>query len=136
MRRQRMTYSDYVVDGINRVAVALSALRRIPVELRLALAREGLWHDISQAAITAAYDPDVPNNPRAIYNAAQREIYNDLRALGWHRLSATQKQKGMRGSFYYPFVILGEGTELEDIEAGVVRQVSGGRKSAEINRKY
>jgi len=103
-----MTYQDYKIQGLNRVAVALSATRRIPPLLRLELKDVGLWKDILQAAITAAYDPNIPNDPRAVYNAAQREIYKELRGLGFFRPSPKEIREGanngfiMREEYYSP----------------------------------
>ena len=92
-----MKYQDYNKNGLNRVAVALSATRRIPPLLRLRLQDIKLWRDILQAAITAAYDPNIPHDPRAVYNAAQREIYAELRGLGFFRPSPREVKSGAKG---------------------------------------
>jgi len=91
-KEEIMEYNDYIVNNINRVAIALSATRRVPPLLRLKLRDVGLWDDILQAAVTAAYDPKIPNSPRAVYNAAQREIYAELRGLGFFRPSPKERR--------------------------------------------
>jgi len=75
-------------NGINYVAVALHALKRLPPELREMLRARGDWEDVVAWALVAAVEGWRRGYDfRATYNAAQRYIYCALRAAGFRRLS-------------------------------------------------
>lgn len=79
---------DLQGNNINYTAVALSALRRVPAGLRKALQEQGEWGDIIRWAMVGAVEGySLGLSARETYNAAQRYIYQGLKAAGYRRPS-------------------------------------------------
>jgi hypothetical protein len=85
--KEKMIYPDLTDGGdLNYTAIALSALRRVPVELRMHMQQAGTWQDIVCWASVAAVEGWVEGyDARDCYNAAQRYIYRGLRNDGYSR---------------------------------------------------
>ena len=81
----RIKYPD--LNG--HTAVAMSALRRIPPEMRQHMREADTWNDIvCWASVGAVEGQRNDYTPRETYNAAQRYIYRGLRNDGYSRSRA------------------------------------------------
>jgi len=67
-------------------AVAVSQLRWLPIELRVLVARMGLWEDVEQTLALAAWESRLLGEDlKSSSNRAQRHLYRLLRAHGFRR---------------------------------------------------
>lgn len=84
-----MKLVSLVRDQLDYTAIAVYALRRLPVELRMQLHRRDSWHDILAHMQLSAVESYVACDPdfRTAYNRAQRQLYAALKAEGFRRLS-------------------------------------------------
>ena len=76
-------------DKLNYTAIAVYALDRLPIELRMQLHDSGRWLDILAHVQLAAVESYVAMDKdfRTAYNRAQRQIYAALKAEGYRRQS-------------------------------------------------
>ena len=78
--------SDNMTDVDDYTSVAMSALRRLPADLREMLMQAHQWRDVvAWAGVAAVEGWRFGLSARDTYNAAQRYIYQALKAAGYHR---------------------------------------------------